>query len=143
MKRWVDILHPFLIALSPVLFLYAHNIEQVLIHDTFLSALILVGLAIIILAVFFVTLRSLQKAAILTSIFLLLFFSYGQLYSLKEEYGLRERYLVGGLLVSLAAAFWWLYTTRADLSRITRFLNVFAAVFIIFSLVSVGRFKIN
>jgi len=143
MKRWVDILHSFLIALSPVLFLYAHNIEQVLIHDTFLSALILVGLAIIILAVFFVTLRSLQKAAILTSIFLLLFFSYGQLYSLRQEYDLRERYLVGGLLASLAAAFLWLYKTRIGLSRVTRFLNVFAIVFVVFSLVSIGRFKIN
>lgn len=78
MKRLLSYCHPFLFAIYPVLFLYSYNINEIwstgevilLMSITFCFALLLFLLAITIL-------REFEIAALITSFFLFLFYSYG------------------------------------------------------------------
>src|SRR3989344_3722470 len=120
MKRLLNVLHPFLIALSPVLFLYAHNIAQVLVRDTFISSAVVLLLAALALGLFLVLFRNLQKAAIATSLFLILFFSYGHAFALKEEYNIRLRYLVGLFGVLFFGGLITIARLRRDMKEVAR-----------------------
>lgn len=133
-------LHPFLFALAPVLFLFAHNVDQVVAADTVLSAAIMLTIAAIIFLFFFVIYRTTRKAAIAASLFLLLFFAYANLFALKEEFGIRQRYLFAGFFVPLGMGLWFLWITSRPLQTATRFFTTFAALFLLLSLVPIGTF---
>ena len=133
-------LHPFLFALAPVLFLFAHNVDQVVLRDIILSAAIMLTLAALAFLFFFVIYRKIRKAAIATSLFLLLFFAYANLFALKEEYGIRQRYLFAGFFIPLFTGLWFLWITSRPLATAARFLTIFASIFLIFSLVPIGTF---
>ena len=80
------VLHPFFLAVFPVLSLYASNIDQ-----TSLSSVFTAGTAAVILAsvLFFVLarmMRSPEKAGLVTSMSLLAFFSYGHIHDLANEF---------------------------------------------------------
>src|SRR3989338_4931855 len=143
MKRLLDVLHPFFIALSPVLFLYAYNVEQVLVGDTLISALIVLALAIIVLGLFSAIFRDLRKGALAASFFLILFFSYGHLFALKELYSIRLRYLIGGAVLLFSLGLFFIATTRRDLRVLARSATVFAVFLILFSVLQITVFKIK
>ena len=143
MKRLLDVLHPFFIALSPVLFLYAYNVEQVLVGDTLISALIVLVLAIIVLGLFSAIFRDLRKGALAASFFLILFFSYGHLFALKELYSIRLRYLIGGAVLLFSLGLFFIATTRRDLRVLARSATVFAVFLILFSVLQITVFKIK
>jgi hypothetical protein len=94
------ILFPLLFAIFPVLTLYAHNIVEVAFESVIRSLVLsLTGAVLILLISFFFT-RDLSKAGAITTLILVLFFSYGHVYHyLKRDLGLnaeivRHRYLL-------------------------------------------------
>ncbi len=70
------IIHPVLLAVYPVLFLYSHNIGQVRFSDTVKPILVIVAVTVAVWALLRILIRSWQKSAMITSVSLLLFFSY-------------------------------------------------------------------
>jgi len=74
--------HPLLIAIYPGLILLSNNISQVVINDTLRVFLASILLATMSWVLAWVVIRDFKKAALITSLFLLLFFSYGHLFSL-------------------------------------------------------------
>lgn len=132
--------HPFLFALAPVFFLFAHNVEQVVVSDTILSAAIMLTFAAIVFLFFIALFRNVRKAAIATSLFLLLFFAYANLFALKEAYAIRQRYLFAGFFVPLFFGLWFLWVTSRALASASRFLTIFASIFLVFSLVPISTF---
>lgn len=132
--------HPFLFALAPIFFLFANNVEQVVVSDTILSAAIMLTLAAIVFLFFIALFRNVRKAAIATSLFLLLFFAYANLFALKEEYAIRQRYLFAGFFIPLFFSLWFLWITSHALASFSRFLTISASIFLMFSLVPIGAF---
>lgn len=132
--------HPFLFALAPIFFLFAHNVDQVAAGDTILSVAIMLTFAALAFLFFFIVYRTIGKVAIATSLFLLLFFAYANLFALKEEYGIRQRYLFAGFFAPLFFGLWFLWITSRDVKALSRFLTIFASIFLIFSLVPIGAF---
>jgi len=94
------ILHPIIFAIFPILSLYTNNIEEVAFASIVRSLIISLLGMVAILLFWYVVIRDLNKAAVLTTFFLILFFTYGHLYTfLKVDLGLdasivRHRYLV-------------------------------------------------
>ena len=81
MKKRAPILHPFLFALFPVLFLYSHNISQLSINEIFLPSAIVLGFTAIAVPLLWLILKKDgKKAGIITTVFLVFFFSYGRIY---------------------------------------------------------------
>src|SRR3989344_1339464 len=90
-----SILHPFLFGIFFVLFLYAHNADEVLFTDT-ISSFITVFVSILIIVALFYIIRDWRRAALVTSLLVVLFFSYGHVFELRgTNYWTRHRYLLG------------------------------------------------
>jgi len=77
-------IHPFLLALYPVMALLAANVSQALPPDTLRSFAAALALALILLLVFRALLKDWSKAAALASLALALFFTYGHVYGLLQ-----------------------------------------------------------
>ncbi len=74
-------IHPFLIALFPVLTLWASNVNYIAPDKVLRSFGVVIVLSVVLLAVLRWLTRSWLKAGVITSITLLIFFTYGHLYS--------------------------------------------------------------
>ena len=78
-------LHPFLFTIYPVLMLYAANIEATQASDVRLPLLYGTLGAVILMGIFFLITRDVQRAALASSLILVLFFSYGHIYEYLEQ----------------------------------------------------------
>ena len=113
MKRFLTYLHPFFFALYPILELRNHNITYVdavsLVRPVIFSVLA-TGLIWIIFRLLF---RDWQKSGILTTLVMIAFFTYGQVFiEIESAFGepIRHRYLAliyVGILVLLAILILW------------------------------------
>lgn len=84
MKRmWV--FHPILVALFPVLFLYAHNAQEASPRELVVPVLLVLSVTILLWLVLALAFRNVLKGGLLTSFLLVLFFSTGHLQSLLNE----------------------------------------------------------
>lgn len=126
------IIHPFLFVLFPVFSLISANAGEVFAAraaDIFLPILVsLAGTGVFWLFAWAAT-RSAVKSAIITSVFVLMFFSYG--YLRDSVLGLflgdintgRHRYLLSAVAALFAVVFLYFWRTKKDLSRLTSILN--------------------
>ena len=73
-------LHPFLFGLIPVVSLLSHNIDGVPIQHAIRPAALALALAVLVLILTKRLVQAWEHAALLTSLFLMLFFSYGHVY---------------------------------------------------------------
>lgn len=130
--------HPFLVAVFPILFVYSHNIEVVSVGEAVrLSAIVLV-LALLLWAGVGRVLNNYLKSGLITSLFLVLFFSYGHLtgalgdfhFYLGPLYVGKNRLVIPIWTVVFLAAAWWTLRTKRSLAGLTRVLNYTAAAMV-------------
>lgn len=123
--------HPFIIALFPVLFLYDRNAGHFPLGAVVRPAVISLGMAIAMWLVLLAISRNAKKAALAASLFLALFFSYGHLVNLAGGAGFSvagARVALSHLFIPVMAAMflvgaYFAVRTRRDLSNITAVLN--------------------
>ena len=148
MKR-PAVIHPALFAFYPVLFLYAHNVRSTSFSDALSSLILALVLAVVVFGTLSLALRDGQKAGVITSLFLLLFFSYGRLHGVVDGVVVQgidlgqPRYLLGLSALVFAIGAWLCWRTRRDLRNLTSLLNVVAAALVVMPLVSVGAFRLQ
>lgn len=143
------VLHPFLISVYPVIALLAHNIEEVQLKVVWRPLIISILISLGMFALFNVIFHEKHKAGIVTTIFLLLLFSYGHIYEFFEgsEYfgdilG-RHRYLAVIYLIIMALSIFWIMTQAAKLPRMTYLLNVCTIVLLLIPIMQLGLFQIR
>lgn len=144
-KLWV--IHPFLFAIYPVLFLFAYNIDEVPAPDLLLPMLAIITLTLILLLSLRLVTKNYNKIAIITTFFLVLFFSYGHIRDLIYSHG------VGKVSVNLVLVSLWafLFTAVAFLIRkshrnfftSTKFLNIVAITLVAISLINIGIYEVK
>src|SRR3989344_9241188 len=107
MLRRLYVVHPFLFALFPVLFLFSHNLGQASLSDVVLPvSIILFAVSSLFLVLWFGT-KDAVRAGFMVSLFVLLFFSFGHIRYAVEAVTIkgiaigRERYI----LLFLASVF--------------------------------------
>lgn len=142
------ILHPFLFALFPVLFLYSHNIKQLLINVIFLPSAISLGFTAIAVSVLWLVLKKdSKKAGIIITVFLVLFFSYGRIYEVIKTWHLgslvigRHRYLMIIWAVLFVLIVYFVIRTKKNLHNITNILNVIVIILVLIPSVTIGIYK--
>jgi hypothetical protein len=138
--------HPLLFAAFPVLALFAANVrEGVELVDVLPALLIVIGAALTVLVLSAVAFRSLPRAALLVSAWVVLFFSYGHVWDFvargartASTLQLRENILlaVWALLALTAAVL--AARIRGGLPRVTKVLNVVALFLVAVNVVSIG-----
>ena len=143
------VLHPVLFAAYPAVALLANNIEEIKI-EVALRALLISIIAGIFL---YYTLRFLLKdriaAGITTSLILILFFSYGHLYTYLETtnpLGLslgRHRYLALLIVILTIILFYAIIRNKHRLGSLNSILNWVAVIALAIPLLSVARYELQ
>jgi len=148
------VIHPYLFAVFPIIFLFAYNIDEVPATDLILPMLAaIIGTLILFLLLRLITKNS-NKAAIVTSLLLILFFSYGHVRDVISSLGINGLN-IGQVHISnqfIFAPLWLvLFITGAflvirahrDFSTSTKFLNVVAIALVAISLVNIGIYEVR
>jgi hypothetical protein len=129
-------LHPILLAVSPIIFVYSYNSAKVPIspHELVLPiAVSLAATAVLWLALGLLLWSSL-RAALIVSLLLVLFFLYGHVANALGPKRIQTWELLAIWLLVLAVGSWGAVRARGSLSGITAFLNLTSAVILVMNL---------
>ena len=141
--------HPFLFAIYPILFLFSHNIEQVSYFQILLPSAIVLGITLLLSFLAKSIFRDSKKIAIIISVLIILFFSYGHIYDLiidkyifSIELG-RHRYLLlaWGLIFTYTTYF--IIRIRRNLNNFTRIINIAALSLVIISIFNIVAYELK
>ena len=143
------ILHPFLMAVYPVLALLAFNLGEMYPWNAFRSLVVsLLGAGFFFL-VLCLLLRNPYKAGILLTFFLLLFYSYGHVYTFIEDrtvFGInvgRHRVLLLIWFGFFCMGSWWVVRKKGDLYGINQSLNIVTMVVMVFPIFQIISFEVR
>jgi len=137
------IIHPFLFAIFPILFLFSHNVDQVSYSELLLPSAIVLGFTLLLILLSRSIFKDNNKAGIIVSLFLILFFSYGHVRDLiiasftpgKNKYLL----IAWGLFFTYGA--YLTIRTRRNLHNFTNTLNIVALSIVLISLLTIGVYE--
>ena len=138
------IIHPILIAIYPVFFVYSQNIHLILIQGIIFPTLIILGITIAIWAVIKSILKNARKSALLTSLYVFLFFSYGHVFNVLESNSTQEYSVLIHAFLLITYAFVVVFTTyslvktHTKLNNITTLTNVISITLVSFVLFNIG-----
>ena len=143
------LIHPFLFGLAPAMMMLASNVSQVMLSDTLRSFLASFLLTLFLLGSARLILRSWPKAALITTLLLILFFSYGHVFSMLHGLNIGP-VLVGRTIVVLPAFFllvglgaWAMLRRRSALDQWTQMFNVIGIFLLAAPAVSVSSYYIR
>jgi hypothetical protein len=144
-------IHPFLLAAYPVLFLYAQNVDLTPLIDALGPLAVGLFVSLLLFLTFYGALRDPAKAGLLLSACVLLFFSYGHVVDVLENFGLGtgdsvirpDFVLLPVWVLLLAVAAYFIVKTRDELRTPTNLLNVVSAVLVLLSLGSIVSYEVG
>ncbi len=145
MKKNFFKIHPLLVAVFPILALRNHNLVYVDFSSIVRSLLIALLMAGVLWAVLTLIFRNSDKAGLITTVVMILFFSYGQVYLQIQntfKFELRHRYLVLIFAVILViAAVLILRMKSTDILQ--RTITVTAGVMVLFAVYQGAAYDLN
>jgi len=124
--------HPYLLAIFPTLALLATNIAEIEMTEALRSFMVSLAVTIMLTVILRLFVKDLDKAAAITSLALVLFFSYGHIYHLLETYYLagisigRHRLIAPVYFVIFAICAWWIARLNRKIGLLTQTLNIVA-----------------
>jgi tetratricopeptide (TPR) repeat protein len=130
------VIHPILLAIYPVLFLFAHNIGELSFNVLILPVVIILCFSLLSWSILSFVLKDSQKSGFIVSLFLLLFFSYGHFGNFIQGTS-----IIWSVLF-LAGIYFSLKTTR-PFENYTAFLNGIAIVLVVISLAQIGVYQVK
>lgn len=148
MKKFI--FYPYLFAVFPVLFLYAYNIKETRISQALPALAITLIFFLLSWGIFLLVMKDKARAGIVTSVFILFFFSYGHIYE-------QLNFLTAGLnlkqisysvlnyvfLILWMVIFWFVFRSKKNFNTVTGFLNAMALCLVLINIVKIGAFEIN
>lgn len=145
-------IHPLLLSVYPILFLYSHNITELLLTVLVFPLILSILTTIFIFGLFYLVTRNTSASALTTSVLIILFFSFSLLRQIfinhfKDVTPNKETAVL--CLVLFVVAIVSIYKQRKTLVNITKFLNfasISLSIFVLFNIISyeVGvRNKLN
>ena len=146
-KHWS--IHPLLFAAYPVFTLFASNIDQIKSTAIVRSLLLSVVAAVVIWLILYLMMKDWRRSAILVSLYLVLFFSYGHIYHYLEAHSIlglflgRHRVLaILWLLLTVLGTWAALYKTQ-ETRKVTEALNSIGVALIVMSVVMMLVYSIR
>jgi len=142
-------LHPFLFAIYPILALLAINISEVGFSAGLRPLFLSILLAGFLLFSFFLIYRDWRRAALVSTILLALFFSYGHIYILLKGvqingfYLFRHRTLIPVWFGLGALLIWWASRKSRNLVSATYTLNAIGLILLIFPVIQLVSFSVQ
>ena len=148
--RHPKVIHPFLFAIFPSIFLFSNNLGHVFFYQILLSTGFILFITYASLLILQLIIKENEKIGIIVSISLMLFFSYGHVFTAIHSwqinnYGVQNfhihRYLILTWLIIFSTSCYLSLKTSKGLSRLTGALN-FGALFLFFNpIIQIGAYE--
>ena len=141
--------HPFLFAILPILFLFANNFFKVSTEDLIISLAISASSAIALWFIIKRITKNGKKSGIITSLFLILFFSYGHIFigaNGVDVFGFdtsNHYYFVIPFIVIFSFISFLVVSANRPLNNATKISNAISITLIIITAVNIGTFGIE
>lgn len=146
MNKTTRVVHPILFAIFPVVFLYSHNAGEVFLSQTVIPFVVCLAGGILLWSIIFAVLRNKLKSAILTSLMLVYFFSYGHMFSLIKgcyigswKIGIHT-YILPFWALTFGLPLVLVFMTKRNLDVFTKILNVIAVCLVVISIGNIAIF---
>ena len=139
-------LHPFLFAIYPILALLNINIAEVDMGSGVRPLLLSLLVAGLLMLISYLLFRDLRRAALLATLLLILFYSYGHLYILLKGvntdgfYLFRHRTLIPIWMGLAVLAAWWAARKSLQTATVTQTFNVIGLILLILPLTQILLF---
>ena len=144
-----NIIHPFLLSLVPVLFIYSQNINETPVQEIILPTLLILSGAVLLWLLTRFIIKNNEKSAFIISLLLFLSFSYGHIYLLIDDFTLgnsdigRHRYLLIPFAISFIVGTYYFVKTKVNLNNMSTIFNVFAVTVVAIILINIGAYNIE
>ncbi len=141
--------YPILFAAFPVLHLFRTNIDEVSTGEALQPLGLVVAAAAVLLLIAWLVLRDVRRAALLVSLVVFLFFSYGYVADAIEDVEVagvtvgRDRYVLALFALLALGGGWLLLRVRRSLPEVTKILNGVAAVLVLTTAVPIVADKLT
>lgn len=146
MKKHITV-HPFLFAVLPVLFLYSHNKGELYLSQL-VAPLLVVGLSsLVVWSLLSLVVRDRLRAALLSSLFWVWFFSFGHLHRLVTRLPAAD--LASPRTSAFVAVYWavllvgigLLTVQRRGLASLSSMLNIAAGALVTWHILAIGGYE--
>ena len=140
--------HPFLFSIIPPLFVLANNLDDTNFREIWFILLIIVAISSSSWFVCRIILKSTIKSALIISLALVIFFSYGHYYNLvyeqieKTELG-HHRYLLIPFITAFIIGTIYFVKTQRKLDNANMFANVMSLVIVVMIFINIGTYELQ
>lgn len=139
--------HPYLLAVFPTLALLANNLQEIEMAEALRAVLVSLAGAVFLTAVLRLAVKDWHKAAAISSLVLVLFFSYGHSYNLLESHSLagvslgRHRILALLYLVIFGAGVWWITRPGRELRLLNRTIDIMMTAAVVLPVLQISVYS--
>lgn len=146
MKKYF-IIHPFLFAVYPIIYLYSHNVNDVSLKEIIIPSLFSLSFTLILWILLNIVLRQRLRSAFLTTFLLCSFFLYGHFFEYLEQKDIfvpayRHRQLIPLVLLIIGYSYYFLRRV-INFKTMTQILNVVGIILILINIPNVIAYKSN
>jgi hypothetical protein len=142
-------IHVIFLAIFPVIFLFSENMHEFVPTDIIIPLLIIIPISLIVFFILKLILKDSNKAALIVSIGLVLFFTYGHFYNiikgftiLDEDIG-RHRYIIIPFILGIIIPIYFIIKSKINFKNITKIVNGISIVLVVMVLINITMFGIT
>jgi hypothetical protein len=142
-------IHVIFLAIFPVIFLFSENMHEFIPADMIIPLLIIIPITLIIFFILTLILKDSKKAALIVSIGLVLFFTYGHFYNIIKGFTIldqdigRHRYIIIPFILGIIIPTYFIIKNKIDFQNITKIVNGISIALVIMVLVNITMFTIT
>jgi biopolymer transport protein ExbD len=139
------VIYPILLAVFPVFFLYTQNIDQSTARQALSPLLYAIPGTLVVWLLFYLWMRNIFKAALATTLLLMLFFFYGRISALLEAWGAS---ITHSILLPLLVLVWgylvyFIKVSQRDFRSTTKVLNLIGVMLILINVFNIVSYQIS
>ena len=144
-----NIIHPFLLSLFPVLFIYSQNVHEASVQEIILPVLLILFAAVLLWFLTRFIIKNNEKSSFIISLLLVLSFSYGHIYLLVDDFTLgntdigRHQYLLIPFAISFIVGTYYFVKTKRRLNNASTISTAIAGTLIAVILINAATYNIE
>ena len=142
-------IHVVFLAIFPVIFLFSENMHEFVPTDIIVPLLIIIPISLIAFFILKLILKDSNKAALIVSIGLVLFFTYGHFYNIIKGFTIldqdigRHRYIIIPFILGVIIPIYFIIKSKIDFKNITKIVNGISIVLVVMVLINITMFGIT
>ena len=139
-------IHIILLTIFPIIFIFSENMKELVPTDILIPLLVIVPISLIIFIILKLILKDSKKAALIVSIGLVLFFTYGHFYNILKGFTIldevigRHRYLIIPFILGIIIPTYFIIKSKIDFQNITKIVNGISIVLVVLVLINITIF---